>query len=488
MPISMDGRYARANAKHRRGVHTRRQVKTSFLAGYGAGAATLLTAMLVAGASSGVLVIPVAVVVVWAVALMAVWLVMIVSRGTGRPRFSGLRKGLLAQLTPVICLSLAFPLVGQKLTAVHVGSVSVAALVLAGSLATPWLSQVVCTPLFTALSAAPEHGGHMSLGSRWLSRWPFVAVSSAPVAGMLGAGIGAALRWDPTAIGALALLCVLNSLFSQSMVVGILQRNYLPWAAAWFTYALMLVAFPSWWFLPPVAAFFTQLIYLLAARPAYIRPVRTHGMMAQFGKGMLVGGVLWSDKLFYFLRATRHFEAQFVFLGVLPAIVAYGYYFVCLAPCLDQIVTDMRVTMESDALAYSAAKLRGLADEVEESIVKVICVGAVLCLLSVTAVSFIAPSVSLLYAAMAVASIMFLVITVLLYMLDYLGRADLVYRFSGAQLAVEALVILIGPPGPVTYMVLAALSTSMTIVVARSVLNAWRMPEYSLFWRYATEW
>ena len=211
-------------------------------------------------------------------------------------------------------------------------------------------------------------------------------------------------------------------------------------------------------------------------------------MTVQFGKGTLVGAVLWSDMLFFFLRDPRHFQAQFVFLAVLPAVVTYGYYFVRLAPCLDQIVTDMRATMESEVLANSARRLRELTDQVEESIVKVACVGAILCFLSVIAVSFIAPSVILLYAAMAVASISNLVTTVLLYNLDYVGRSDLVYGFAGVNLAVAALTMLIGPPGPVTYMVLAALSAAVAIVAARSVLVAWRLPEYSLFWRYATEW
>lgn len=477
-------------ASYQRGVHTRRPVTAWFLAGYGAAAVTLLTAVVLAAlmrTGSGMLVIPVAVVAVGAMALAA-WLGRKPNGVTRRPRSSGLGKNLLAQLTPVVCLSVAFPLVGGRLTTPRIGSVSEEALLIAGALATPWLSQVVCTPLFAALSAAPEPGEPTSLGSRWLSRWPFVAVSAMPVAAAFGAGIGLALGWDRTAIGALMLLCMINSLFSQSMIVGILQRNYLPWAAAWFVYALVLVTLPRWWFLPPVTGLLTQLVYLVSARPALLRPVRTRGLLAQFAKGLLVGAVLWSDKLFFFLKTSQHFRAQYVFLAVLPAMITYGYYFVRLAPCLDQIVADMRATMESEALENSGRLLRGLADEVEESIVKVACVGSVLCLLSVIAVSLIVPSVSMLYAVEAVASVSFLVITVLLYMLDYIGRSDLVYKIAGVQLAVSASTILIGPPGPMTYIVLAVLSAGVTVVAARSTLTAWRLPEYSLFWRYATEW
>ena len=485
MSLNLTQRYVPGG--YQRGAHGRRRAAVSFAAGYGAAAVTLLVAVLLAGTSGTILVIPVALAAL-CVTHLTVWLGGNISSTSGRPRSPGLRKSLVAQLTPVIILSLAFPLAGSQLRAAQVGSISAAALVLAGSLATPWLSQVVCTPLYAALSAAPADGEPVSLGARWLSRWPFVAASSVLVAGVFGAGIGLSLRWDTTAICALVLLCTLNSLFSQSTVVGNLQRNYLPWAAAWFAYALMLVARPALWFLPPVAGLCTQLVYILSGRPTRVRPVRTRGLVTQFAKGALIGAVLWSDKLFYFLRASSHFRAQFVFLAVLPAIVTYGYYFVRLAPGLDQIVADMRATMESDALSRSAPRLRELADQVEESIVQVICAGAVLCMISVIAVLFIAPSISLLYSVMAVASIIFLVITVLLYMLDYLGRRDQVYAFAGTQLAVEALVILIGPPSPLTYLLLVALSAGVAVVAIRSVLRAWRMPEYSLFWRYATEW
>ena len=481
---------APVSAPYQRGAHTRRSVTVWFLAGYGAAAVTLLTAVVLAAlmrTGRAMLVIPVAVVAVGAVALAA-WLMKRANGVTARSRSSGLRKNLLAQLTPVVCLSVAFPLVGGRLTTPRIGSVSEEALLLAGALATPWLSQVVCTPLFAALSAAPEHGEPASLGSRWLSRWPFVAVSALPVAAAFGAGIGLALKWDRTAIGALVLLCMINSLFSQSMIVGILKRNYLPWAAAWFVYALVLVTLPRLWFLPPVAGLSTQLVYLASARPALVRPIRTRGLLAQFAKGLLVGAVLWSDKLFFFLKTSQHFRAQYVFMAVLPAMITYGYYFVRLAPCLDQIVADMRATMEREALENSGRLLRGLADEVEESIVKVACVGSILCLLSVIAVSLIVPSVSMQYAVMAVAAVSFLVITVLLYMLDYIGRSDLVYKFAGAQLAVSASTILIGPPGSMTYIVLAVLSAVVTVAAARSTLTAWRLPEYALFWRYATEW
>lgn len=466
----------------------RRRHKSMFATGYAGAIATLAVAMLLGGSSHSSLVIPVSVAGACAVAVMAAWGLRNVSGNGATRRSSGLRAGLLAQLTPVICLSVAYPMAGRQLREDHVGSVQLAALVLAASLITPWLSQIACAPLFMALSAPPADGEPPMLGARWLARWPLAAVSSLPVAAVFGLGVGLDLRWPMAAISALIVLCALNSLFSQSMVVGILQRNYLPWATAWLAFALALVIFPRLWFLPPVAALCTQLGWLLAGRPGFVRPALMRAIPAQFAKGALVGGVLWSDKLFFFLKTTPRFHAEFVFFGVLPAIVTYGYYFVRLAPHLDEIVADMRETMANDAVAVSVAKLRRLSDRVEQSIVEVACVGAILCLLGVIAICCAVPAESQLYGAMAVASTIFMFTTVLLYLLDYVGRVRLVYAYSGMQLLLGALIIFSRPAGVLTYVLLAALSAGLAASVTRRVLDAWRLPEYSLFWRYATEW
>ncbi len=468
----------------------RRRAAESLPVGYGAAAAILLAALMLpacTGNSRKPLVVPIIIFGVCAAAL-AVWLAVVSENSCEQVRSSGLWKSILAQLTPAVCLTAAFPAVMGVLGTSYVGSVSVATLVLASSLATPWLSQIVCAPLFTELSDASEESEHASLESRWLSRWPYLAFCSTPIAIAFGVGVGLVLNWNHVAIAALVALCTLNSLFSQSTVVGILQRNYLLWATAWAAYALTLIAFPRIWFMPPVAGLLTQLVYISARRTEFSRPRRTPRILARFSKGALVGGVLWSDKLFFFLRSGPHFQAQFVFLAVLPAIVTYGYYFVRLAPRLDRIVTEMRTTMEKDSVTRSAARLRGLAHQVEATMVQVACVGGILCLSGVVTVSLSVPSVSLLYASMAVASTSFLIITVHLYKLEYVGRVDLMYKFAGAHLVLVAAAILVGAPGSTTYIVASALSAGVAIATAHSALAAWRLPEYALFWRHATQW
>lgn len=453
-------------------------------AGVTLGGGLLLAAVVRAGADWG-LVVPVLVLGVGAA------VVSLAVAGAGRGMFGhlvGLRKDLLAQMVPVICLGLAYPLVGDHLASLRVGNVTESQLLLAASLAVPWLSQIVCVPLFMALCGEPALGEPAELVSRFLSRWPLVAAASLPVAVAFGVSISWVSGWDVRAAVALSALCVLNGLFAQSLTVNILHREYRWWAFSWAAYSVSVVALPGWWLLPPLVGLITQLGYLAGKRPSMLRLVGTHGLAGHFAKGALIGSVLWSDKLFYFLKSPTHFDPFIVFLSVLPAIVAYNYYFVRLAPRMDALVKDMRTTMETELLARSTRRLRDLGWQVQSLAVTGGCVGVALSFGAVVVISFTRPEESLLYAAMTTTSCCLLLITVLIYKLDYIGSVELVCWLSGVELFVISMVFVFFAPDSTSYLVLGGLSVGVIIATARRSMDVWRVPEYALFWRHATQW
>lgn len=478
--------------QHRhRDTQSRRKAASSTNLAYGASVVTLLSALMLGhslSAAHGHAFTVLTLLVGIGAAGLAGWRIKSRNSSPMRSTSSGLTKSLLAQLTPVVCLSLAYPTVGHRLEEGRVGAVPLNMVVLAGSLITPWLSQTVCSPLYKALSSSPAVDQPAALHSRWLAAWPFAAGTALLVAALFGFAVATQLGWGYQAASALAVLCALNGLLSQSMVVAILQRNYLSWAAAWTAYATALVIMPSWWFMPPIAGIFTQLVYLAARRPALLRPTFNRTIIADLGKGFLIGAVLWSDKLFFFLKEPFHFHPLLVFLSILPAIVAYGYYFVRQAPGLDQLVAEMRAAMQDDPLSQSAPRLGALIGQAELTVVKATCTASVLCFAGVVIESIFMPGTIMFYAAMAVASTNFLVITIFLYKLEYIGRGDLVYWFAGAHFLLVSLVFFIASPGVVTYLALSALSAIITLLAAHTALRAWRAPEYSFFWRYATSW
>ena len=70
-------------------------------------------------------------------------------------------------------------------------------------------------------------------------------------------------------------------------------------------------------------------------------------MAADLGRGVLLGSVLWAHLLFLFLKTQAAFDVTVVFFAVLPAVLAYNYYFVRLAPAFDRGVLVVRSAMEN---------------------------------------------------------------------------------------------------------------------------------------------
>ena len=100
--------------------------------------------------------------------------------------------------------------------------------------------------------------------------------------------------------------------------------------------------FPTAWWLPPLLGLLPQLVVLrhhLLTRPVTV-PFRP--LAGDVVRGLLLGAVLWGDKLVYFLADPDGFAVQTVFLALLPAVLAYNFYFIRVAPGFDSSVAALR--------------------------------------------------------------------------------------------------------------------------------------------------
>ena len=100
----------------------------------------------------------------------------------------------------------------------------------------------------------------------------------------------------------------------------------------------------------------------------------------------------------------------------------------------------------------------------------------------------VAPELAGLVAAVAVASWLFMMTTVVCYKLDYIGHTGVAQSFSGAHLVLCAVALFTLPPGAASYAALAVAELLLFALVLRVCLSAWRAPEYTFFWRHATAW
>ena len=404
----------------------------------------------------------------------------------------GLRLGweLLLHLSPVALLTLVFPIVSERISEVRIGGVGLSALVLAASLTVPWLSQAVCMPLYRGVGALSDGKDVDALRARFLAVWPLLALRALPVVAVFAVPVQLVMGWSLTALGAYLAMCVLQLLFAQSLVLSNMLGHRWSWAAAWTAYALVLLLVPQLWALPPLVGLITQLVPMrrqlrhLGTRVVLDR----RDVAGDLRRGLLMGAVLWADKLVFFLAAGDRFAVDTVFLALLPAVLAYNVYFVVLAPVFDASVRSLRTAMEDAPLAQLTRYSRSMWEVVCDSIARTALAGAALGLSVTALVGLVEPAAVDLTATVAVASWLFMMTTVVCYKLDYVGQRTLAQVVGGLHLAATVVAFLVLPAGSVVYSALIAVEAVLFLVALRSCLDHWRRPEYTLFWRHATSW
>jgi hypothetical protein len=393
-------------------------------------------------------------------------------------------------LSPVLLLSIAYPLASHRLAHDRIDGVPLTTLLLASSVTVPWLTQAVCLPLYRSIATDIDSGNAESVRTRFCEVWPSAFLESLPTIAVFAVPIAIATGWSATVLGVYVALCVLYVAFAQSLILSIVSRNRVLWAVAWASLAATLLLVPDLWFLPPVVALATQVLPLRhrlhrMVRALSIQPVELAGDLL---RGLLLGSVLWADKFLLFMTDGSHFHVTTVYLGLLPAILVYNYYFVRLAPRLDVSVGELRDAMELDSSETLTARSAAVAAYVGYSLNRTGVVGAVMVLGLSVVTAEVAPSSVGLIAAVAIASWFFVMTTLLCYKLDYIGQRKLAQGYSAAHLVACVVIFSLVAVGPVLYVWLIGIEAVIFCAALTSVRSHWRSSEYNLFWRHATAW
>lgn len=270
--------------------------------------------------------------------------------GSDRPRLARPALEMALHLSPVALLTFVFPIASQRIATAQVGGTDLTTLLLASSLTVPWLSQAVCLPLYRAIGHLVIGGDMDQIQRRFCAVWPGAFVQTVPAIAVFALPVELVMHWSPRALGTYLGLCVLHLAFAQSLVLANVGHRRVLWAVAWASYAGALFVAPTHWYLPPLLGLVTQLVAMRRYLPQMLHPATLdrRDVAVDLVRGLLLGAVLWSDKLFFFLRSDGHFAVSTVFLALLPAILAYNYYFVRLAPGLDRSVGALRTAMENE--------------------------------------------------------------------------------------------------------------------------------------------
>jgi hypothetical protein len=207
-----------------------------------------------------------------------------------------------------------------------------------------------------------------------------------------------------------------------------------------------------------------------------------------------MGSVLWADKLVLFLATGGDFQVVVVFAAMLPAVVAYNFYFINLAPRVDREVAGLHRTIAEEPLAVLLRTSKRLSLVVDRSVLTTGTIGVLLTLAVSLAVNGLQPAQVLLAVFAGASSWAFMMLTLLSYELDFIGEKASPQFLGGAHLLLcMAAFTLFGVPGDGAsgagaYSALVVADLILVCVAWLLYKRHWSQPEYTLFWRHATTW
>ncbi|MCA2215462.1 hypothetical protein [Jidongwangia harbinensis] len=407
---------------------------------------------------------------------------------TGLSLAGGRGAGLLLHLWPVVTLTAVYPIASTRMAGHQVGGVDMTVFLLAVALTLPWLLQGACLPMYRSIGALVHEGDVTAMRRGFCAAVPGTIVQAVPAVLISALPLVVLLHWSPRAIGAFVGLLVLDVMFAQSLVLANVTRARGEWVAGWSAYAAAVFIAPTWWWLPPLAGLLTQMVPLrrhLLTRPVWLGARTAAGDMAQ---GVLLGAVMWGDKVFYFYRTDGDFPVITLFLASLPAIIAYNFYFVCRSPDFDSSIKRLHTAMENEPLnrlqAHSEAVYRTAIRSMQDSAF----VGAVLVGLTAVLLWSAAPDNAALIGGIAVAGWLSAVISIACYKLEYVDERRATRIIGGSHLLLCAAVFASPIPASSAYLSLVAGDVVILLGTLLLFRRTWKTPEHTLFWRRALNW
>lgn len=393
-------------------------------------------------------------------------------------------------LSPLILLTTIFPLVTPRMAHIMVGGVQLPQIILAVAITVPWMSQSVCLPVYRAMEDLLGERDMDACMRRFAEYWVTISLAVLPSLLLFSLPFFFAFHWSLTTLFAFLVLGFLNVIFSQLLVIANLptdSRN--TWAFAWIAYALALLIFPTVWFLPPLMGI-AVMLFVLRGHLRYLvafKHLDYHVVAREMLRGFLLGAVLWADKYILFITLGGTMNVVAVYMGLVPAVIAYNYFFAAEAAKVDRAVGNLRTVIQTMGYQQVERYSQKVENRVVNSTRQTLTVAGVSSVI-VAALMFLFSSESFtLTLIVIVSSWLFLAVTVFCYQIDYLGSHTVPQLIGLGHLFLCVLAFQLFP-GLHAYFAIVAGEILLVAVSYVAFRRTWKTPAYDLFWRHAVAW
>ncbi|MDO4898468.1 MAG: hypothetical protein Q3965_04075 [Rothia sp. (in: high G+C Gram-positive bacteria)] len=393
-------------------------------------------------------------------------------------------------LSPVLLLTIIFPIITSRISHIVIGGAPLPQIILAVSITVPWMSQSICLPIYRSMSDLLGERDLDACMKRFAEYWIITCLSVAPFLLLFALPFFFALQWNFTALIAFLLLAFLNVIFGQLLVIANIPTNSRNiWAFAWLAYALTLLAVPTVWFLPPVAGICVMLV-VMRHHLRYLtvfKRLQFSAVAQEMLRGFLLGSVLWADKYILFIVLDGKMNVNAVYMGLIPAVLAYNYFFAAEATKVDRAVATLRTILQTKGYKQVERYSGKVENRVVESTRNTLLVAAVSSCLVALIIYFTSPASFDLTLAVIVSSWLFLAVTIYCYQIDYLGSHGIPQLIGLAHLLLCIIAFALIPSAR-GYLIIMVGELALVIVSYVGFRRTWRTPAYDLFWRHAIAW
>ena len=393
---------------------------------------------------------------------------------------------LLAKMSPTVLLMATFPLVITTINSTSIAGVPAGQVLLAISVSVPWLSQAVCVAFYRHFWDLKDQRATNQVAERIFARWPEIILATLPVSAFFTAVIAVVTQWPPFVLLCVGIGMLLNSLFAQSQVLINQTRNDGLWVVSWALYTLVVIVAPQLWLLAPVVGMIPNVVIIAVRGRGFHRPTLREMVehLTDTWRGFLTGSVLWADKFVLLLMAGTLVDILNLYIALIPAMLAYAYYFAQLAPNFDLAVAKADGSIQKGSIDELRRRSAQVSDVVAHAVARTVAIAAVSALALVIILEIV--DWQPVEPALIIVQIGSLVIAILAYQLEYIGHRAFAGALAGLHLiSVMSLTVL---PLPTATALIIAADVVLAIIGYARMRQVWGSVAYQMFWRFATQW
>ncbi len=176
-----------------------------------------------------------------------------------------------------------------------------------------------------------------------------------------------------------------------------------------------------------------------------------------------------------------------VYMGLIPAVIAYNYFFAAEATKVDRAVARLRESIHFKGYQQVQRYSGKVETRVVDSTRRTLIIAGVSSAIVAVLLFFLAHESFGLALSVIVSSWLFLAVTIYSYQVDYLG-SHTVPQIIGLAHLLLCIVAFALIPHTGGYFIIMLGELALVLVSYRAFRSAWKSPAYDLFWRHAMAW